>query len=84
MSAEAYELRVSDNGLGLPSAERNQLFDLSRRAALARSGGVGVGLAIVKLLIEQSGGTLEVDSGAGQGSTFVAVLPRYSVDDYLL
>jgi signal transduction histidine kinase len=84
VSAEAYEVRVSDHGLGLPAAERNHLFDLSRRAALARTGGVGVGLAIVKLLIEQSGGTLEVDSGAGQGTTFVAVLPRYSVDDYLL
>jgi len=84
VSAEAYELRVSDNGLGLPAAERNHLFELSRRAALARTGGVGVGLAIVKLLIEQSGGTLEVDSGAGQGTTFVAVLPRFNVDDYLL
>jgi signal transduction histidine kinase len=84
VSAEAYELRVSDNGLGLPPAERSHLFEISRRAALARNGGVGVGLAIVKLLVEQSGGTLEVDSGAGQGSTFVALLPRYGVDDYLL
>jgi len=84
VSAEAYELRVSDNGLGLPPAERSDLFELSRRAALARNGGVGVGLAIVKLLVEQSGGLLEVDSGAGQGSTFVAVLPRYGVDDYLM
>ena len=45
---------------------------------------MGVGLAVVKLLVEQSGGTLTVDSGEGQGSTFVAVLPRYDVDDYLL
>jgi signal transduction histidine kinase len=82
-SPEAYELRVSDNGLGLPEADRGRLFDLSRRAALARAGEVGVGLAVVKRLVEQSGGTLTVDAGPGQGATFVAVLPRFDVDDYL-
>jgi signal transduction histidine kinase len=82
-SPDGYELRVSDNGVGLPEAELGRLFDLSRRAAVARSGGVGVGLAVVKLLVEQSGGALEVDSGTGQGTTFVAVLPRFDVDDYL-
>jgi signal transduction histidine kinase len=80
---QAYEVRVSDNGRGLPDAERGRLFDLSRRATLARSGGVGVGLAVVKLLVEQSGGTLTVDSGPGQGTTFVVVLPRFNLDDYL-
>jgi signal transduction histidine kinase len=83
VSPEAYELRVSDNGVGLPAAERGQLFDLTRRAALARTGGVGVGLAIVKLLVEQSGGSLHVDSGPGQGTTFVAMLPRFDVADHL-
>ena len=83
VSPEAYELRVSDNGRGMPEADRGRLFELSRRAALARNGGVGVGLAIVKLLVEQSGGTLDADSGPGQGTTFVAVLPRFDVDDYL-
>jgi signal transduction histidine kinase len=82
-SPEGYELRVSDNGVGLPDAERGRLFDLSRRAALARTGGVGVGLAVVKLLVEQSGGVLDVDSGDGQGTTFVALLPRFDVEDYL-
>jgi signal transduction histidine kinase len=82
-SPEGYELRVSDNGRGLPEAERGRLFDLSRRAALARAGGVGVGLAVVKVLVEQSGGTLAVDSGSGQGTTIAALLPRFGVDDYL-
>lgn len=83
VSPEAYELRVSDNGLGMPADERDQLFELIHRAALARDTGVGVGLAIVKLLVEKSGGTLTVDSGAGQGTTFVALLPRFDVDDHL-
>jgi signal transduction histidine kinase len=80
---EAYELRISDNGLGMPVDERRHLFELLYRAALARGAGVGVGLAIVKLLVEKSGGKLTVDSGAGQGTTFVASLPRYEVDDHL-
>jgi hypothetical protein len=33
--------------------------------------------------VEQSGGSLAVDTGAGPGTTFVAVLPRYAVDDFL-
>jgi signal transduction histidine kinase len=82
-SPEAYEFRVSDNGVGMPRDERRQVFELFYRAAPTREAGLGVGLAVVKLLVEQSGGTLTVDSGEGQGTTFVAVLPRYDVDDYL-
>jgi len=80
---EGYELRIRDNGLGLPADEGVQVFELFYRAAPARAAGLGVGLAVVKLLVEQSGGTLTVDSGAGQGTTFVAVLPRYDIDDFL-
>lgn len=83
VSPDAYELRVSDNGRGMPADERQQLFQLFHRASIARIAGVGVGLAVVKLLIEQSGGALTVDSGDGQGSTFVATLPRFDVDDFL-
>jgi len=84
VSSEGFEFRVSDNGLGLPPGENDQMFELFYRAAPARAAGLGVGLAVVKLLVEQSGGTLTIDSGEGQGSTFVVVLPRYDVDDYLL
>jgi signal transduction histidine kinase len=84
VSPEGYEFRVSDNGLGMPSGERQQVFALFYRAAPARAAGLGVGLAVVKLLVEQSGGTVTVDSAEGQGTTFVVVLPRYDVEDYLL
>jgi signal transduction histidine kinase len=83
-SPEAYELRISDNGVGLPPGEHGQAFELFSRAAPIRAAGLGVGLAVVKLLVEQSGGSLTVDSGEGQGTTFVVVLPRYDVDDYLV
>jgi signal transduction histidine kinase len=41
-------------------------------------------MAVVHLLVTQSGGTLTMESGDGQGSPFTVVLPRYDVDDYLL
>lgn len=83
VSPAGYELRVEDNGLGLPSGAGDQVFELFYRAAPARAAGLGVGLAVVKLLVEQSGGTLTVESEPGRGTSFVAVLPRYDVDDYL-
>jgi signal transduction histidine kinase len=84
VSPEAYEFRISDNGVGLPPGKQGQVFELLYRAAPARAAGLGVGLAVVKLLVEQSGGTLTVESSEGLGTTFVVVLPRYDIDDYLL
>jgi len=84
VSAEGYEFGVSDNGVGMPARDRDQLLDLFYRAEPARAAGLGVGLAVVKLLVEQSGGTLAVDASEGQGTSFVVVLPRYDVDDSLL
>lgn len=82
ISPDSYELWVSDNGVGLASSELGAA--LVHRSAAVRAAGLGVGLAVVRLLVEQSGGTLTADSGEGAGSTFVAVLPRYEVDDYLV
>jgi signal transduction histidine kinase len=82
-STEGFELRISDNGLGMLWDKRAEAFELFYRAAPARAAGLGVGLAVVKLLVEQSGGTLTVDSGAGQGTSFIVLLPRYDVADYL-
>ncbi len=82
-SREGYEVCVRDNGVGLPAQGGAPVFELFYRAAPARAAGLGVGLAVVRLLVEQSGGTLTADSGAGQGTTIVAVLPRYDLDDYL-
>ena len=47
---------MSDNGIGLPSEGRADMFELFYRAAPVRAAGLGVGLAVVKLLVEQSGG----------------------------
>jgi signal transduction histidine kinase len=81
--SKGYELRVSDNGQGMPWNERVEAFELFYRSAPARAAGLGVGLAVVKLLVEQSGGTLSVESEAGKGTSFVVVLPRYDAGDHL-
>lgn len=82
VSPDRYEVRISDNGVGLAFGQ-NEALELFCRAAPARAAGLGVGLPVVKLLVEQSGGKLTMDSGEGQGTTFVVVLPRYDVADYL-
>lgn len=81
--SDGYELRVSDNGRGMPWQTRAEAFELYHRAGPARAAGVGVGIAVVKLLLEQSGGSLTVESGEGQGTSFVAGLPYYAPADYL-
>lgn len=79
-----YELRVSDNGVGLPAGGTDQVFELYHRSAPARAAGLGVGLPVVKMLVEQSGGSLRVDQAGDAGTTFVVLLPRFDVNDYLL
>lgn len=83
-SSEAYEFRVMDNGAGMESKECTQLLELFFRSAPTRLAGVGVGLAVVKVLVEQSNGTLTVESKPGVGTTFLVTLPRYAVNDFLL
>jgi signal transduction histidine kinase len=82
-TSDGYALRVSDNGLGMSWNKRAEAFELYHRAGPARATGLGVGIAVVKLLLEQSGGKLKVESGEGQGTSFLAILPYYTAQDYL-
>jgi signal transduction histidine kinase len=69
---------VADSGPGVPSAERERIFDRFSRTDPARSredGGFGLGLAIVRAIAEAHGGSARVRSGPGQGATFELVLP---------
>jgi signal transduction histidine kinase len=78
-----YELRFTDNGLGIPDDKVANMLELFYRAAPTRNAGLGVGLAVVKLLVEHSCGTLSVSSGEGQGTSVTVLLPRYSLDDHI-
>lgn len=73
------EVEVADNGEGIDSAFLPHVFDRFRQAdasASRRHGGLGLGLSIVKQLVELHGGTISAKSpGAGMGSTFRVNLP---------
>jgi signal transduction histidine kinase len=76
-----YELRVSDNGVGMSYDESRQAFDPFFRALRVREQkGTGLGLSIVKRVIEASGGSVAVDSRLGQGTTFIIRLALASDD----
>jgi light-regulated signal transduction histidine kinase (bacteriophytochrome) len=61
---------VRDNGAGIPSAARRRLFQVFQRFHPQMASGEGMGLAIVKRVVERHGGRLWADSEEGLGSTF--------------
>lgn len=69
------EIRVRDNGEGIPSDVQSKIFDMFFRAS-RRGSGSGLGLYIVKEAIQKLGGTIEVHSEYGKGTEFVVVLPN--------
>jgi signal transduction histidine kinase len=69
-------VRVRDQGLGVPEAERGQIFDRFFRTSVAKPyGGVGLGLYISREIITRLGGEIELEPGGGQGSVFRFSLP---------
>ncbi len=69
-------IRVSDTGPGIPASERERVFERFERAtASEQEHGAGLGLAITKRVIDLLGGTLQLQSDLGQGSTFTVLLP---------
>jgi signal transduction histidine kinase len=75
----AIELRVKDNGIGIPLESQARLFNLFSRLESSNErspSGLGIGLALVRKLVEMHEGDVAVHSaGAGQGSEFVVRLP---------
>ena len=68
---------VIDQGIGIPEDELQRVFDRFQRASNApQKTGSGLGLSIVKLLVEGMGGSIEVRSQLNQGSCFTVVTPR--------
>ncbi|MGZ4319835.1 MAG: ATP-binding protein [Gaiellaceae bacterium] len=72
------QIEVADQGLGIPSSERERIFEKFYRLDPQQSGGVGgsgLGLYICRELVERMNGRLDVDSEPGQGSRFTVALP---------
>jgi signal transduction histidine kinase len=78
-SGDTLIVRVSDNGIGLPAQMLVKIFDMFTQVGRSidrAQGGLGVGLTLVRRLIELHGGSIEAESpGIGKGSTFTVRLP---------
>jgi signal transduction histidine kinase len=81
---QAVRLAVADQGCGIEPAEQQRIFERFYRTKQHQddvAGGSGVGLALVKEIVVQHGGRIEVESMPGQGSTFNVFLPREAMND---
>lgn len=74
---EAAVLSVSDRGMGIPSGRLARIFDRYERAVPSNSyGGLGLGLFVVRSIVEAHGGRISVESREGEGACFLVRIPR--------
>lgn len=72
-------LSVKDHGIGISEEDKELIFERFYRTDKSRSrksGGVGIGLAIVNAIVKAHGGKIEVESTEGMGSDFIVTLPK--------
>lgn len=73
-------IRISDTGIGISSEELPNIFEPFYRVDRSRSrtvGGAGLGLALVKDIVERHGGSIEAKSTLGEGTVFTLVFPKH-------
>jgi len=75
-AGDAAELTVTDHGIGIDPARVASVFDRFERAvSVVNYGGLGLGLYLARSIVEAHGGTINVESQLGEGSTFTVRLP---------
>ncbi len=75
---DVVQFEVTDNGVGIPEADQDRIFERFYRVDKGRSraaGGTGLGLALVRHAVARHGGEVEVSSVLGEGTTFTVRLP---------
>ena len=70
-----WALAVSDTGRGIPEDAQDVIFEPFRQVEGTSAAGVGLGLTIVKQLVDLMDGEIHLESAVGKGSTFTVVLP---------
>jgi signal transduction histidine kinase len=79
-------LTVSDTGVGIPQESLAHIFERFYRVDKARSrssGGSGLGLSIVRSMVERNDGTIAVESVPQQGSVFTVTFPIFDIEEGL-
>ncbi|MCX6736144.1 MAG: ATP-binding protein [Candidatus Parcubacteria bacterium] len=79
MTEESLGITVADSGIGVPKSQQDKIFTKLFRAdnaASSRTEGTGLGLYIVKAIVEQSGGQVWFTSEENMGTTFFVSFPR--------
>lgn len=74
----AVEIRIADDGPGIPDSERERIFDpffRGRRALEQQVHGTGLGLNLVKKIVEAHGGTIRLNGGRAEGAEFILRIP---------
>jgi two-component system sensor histidine kinase/response regulator len=82
---DGFRISILDTGIGIPEDKINSIFNSFTQADMThtrRFAGVGLGLSVAKAIIEAHGGSIDVTSKPGQGSTFFVWLPRGNEGDH--
>jgi len=77
-------LQVTDTGVGIPADSLSHIFERFYRVDKARSrnsGGSGLGLSIVRNMVERNHGAIHVDSSVGEGTTFTVTFPIFDTEE---
>lgn len=77
-------IEVSDNGVGIPADQQDEIFESFFRADNLGDedpGGMGLGLFICREIVQKHGGNIDVESRVGEGSTLRVRLPLYVKED---
>src|SRR5207244_500759 len=72
----AWEFSVRDNGIGIDPRNSERVFGVFKRLNQDQFDGIGIGLPIVRRIIEQGGGRIWAESQSGNGSTFFFTWPK--------
>jgi len=83
VKGQEIEIRVRDRGAGIPPEEQKRVFDAffrGRQAVQDQIHGTGLGLHLVKRIVEAHGGTVSLESELGAGSTFIVRIPAVAAE----
>jgi len=74
---DAYVVSIRDTGIGIAEKDLDHIFDIFYRATDSRrEEGMGIGLSVVKSIVDTHGWTIGVVSESGKGSTFTITIPK--------